>query len=163
MTGPSLFERFSSSSLCAGLTPQEVNELFDLCEQRRFAAGATLLEEGQPGDSLWLILDGDVEVTKDGHVLAEFGPGAALGELSLLRETPRRSATAKALCHVTAVRLPTTAFRKRLVAGNVGALKVVSNLAHQLADRLVALNERVLSGGRKGLTVARTELRRLMR
>ncbi|MDX2010511.1 MAG: cyclic nucleotide-binding domain-containing protein [Myxococcaceae bacterium] len=163
MHGPSLYQRFAATPLCEGLAGDEVSALFELCEQRHFEPSAALFTQGQPGDALWIILEGDVEVSRDGAVLAEVGPGAALGELSLLRETPTRSATARALCPVVAVRLPTTAFRKRLVASDTAALKVVSNLAHQLADRLVALNDRLLSGGRKGLSVARTELRRLVR
>lgn len=163
MPAASLYEKFATTPLCAGLSADEVNSLFELCEQRRFDASAALFTEGQPGDALWVILEGDVEVSRDGTVLAEVGPGAVLGEPSLLRDTPTRSATARALCPVVAVRLPRTAFRKRLLANDVGALKVVSNLAHQLADRLSALNDRLLSGGRKGLAVARSELRRLVR
>lgn len=163
MRAPPLHDRFAASPLCAGLTADEVNSLFELCEMRRFEAGTSLFQEGQLGDAVWFVLEGDCEISKSGHVLAEVGPGAALGELSLLRETPQRSATVRAICPVVAVRLPSTVFRKRLARADTAALKVVSNIAHQLADRLVAINERVLSGGRKGLSVARTELRRLVR
>jgi CRP-like cAMP-binding protein len=129
---------------------------------RRFAAGATLFTQGQPADALWVLLDGDVEITREGRVLAEVGPGAALGELSLFRAVPTRSATVTAICKVTVLRISGPQFQKRLVANDVAALKVVSNLAHQMADRLVALNERLISGGKKGLAVARSELRRVV-
>jgi CRP-like cAMP-binding protein len=158
----SLLSRFSNSALCNGLTPAEVESLFTLCEVRNFKAGQHLFQEKQPADSLFVLIEGDVEVTADGTVLAEVGPGAALGELSLFRKVPKRSATVTAICPVTAIRISGPQFQKRLAQNDLGALKVVSNLAQQLADRLFALNERLLSGGRKGLAVARSELRRVV-
>lgn len=156
----SLLSRFSHSTLCKGLTREEVESLFALCEVRHFKAGQALFQENQPADSLLVLIEGDVEVTSDGRLLAEVGPGAALGELSLFRKVPTRSATVTAICPVTAIRVSGPQFQKRLAVNDVGALKVVSNLAHQMADRLLALNERLLSGGKKGLAVARSELRR---
>lgn len=63
---------------------------------------------------------------------------------------------------MTTLRLSGPQFQKRLAADDVAALKIVNNLAHQMADRLVAVNDRLLSGGKKGLAVARTELRRMV-
>ena len=159
---PSLLSRFATSMLCRGLTESEVESLFALCEVRKFAAGATMFVEGQPADALWVLLDGDVEITRQGKVLAEVGPGAALGELSLFRAVPTRSATVTAICKATALRISGPQFQKRLVRHDLAALKVVSNLAHQMADRLAAINERLISGGKKGLAVARSELRRVV-
>ncbi|MDP1823374.1 MAG: cyclic nucleotide-binding domain-containing protein [Archangium sp.] len=158
----SLLGRFASSSLCRGLTETEVESLFGLCEVRRLPAGATVFREGEAADALWVLLDGDVEIACGGNVLAEVGPGAALGELSLFRAVPRRSATVTAICKVTVLRISGPQFQKRLLAWDLAALKVVNNLAHQMADRLAALNEKLLSGGRKGLAVARGELRRVV-
>jgi CRP-like cAMP-binding protein len=157
-----LLTRFASSTLCTGLTGPEIEELFELCEVRRFAPGETVFREGQAADSFWVVLDGDVEVTREGKVLAEMGPGAVLGELSLFRATPRRSATVTVICPATVLRISGPQFQKRVARHDLAALKVVSNLAHQMADRLVALNEKLLSGGRKGLAVARSELRRVV-
>ena len=157
-----LLARFATSALCSGLTGAEVESLFALCEVRHFGARETVFREGQPADALWLLLDGDVEITREGRVLAEVGPGAALGELSLFRAVPTRSATVTTICAATVLRISGPQFQKRLASHDLAALKVVSNLAHQMADRLSALNERLLSGGRKGLAVARSELRRVL-
>ena len=157
-----LLSRFASSSLCRGLSASEVEGLFELCEVRKFAPREAVFRERQAADSLWVLLDGDVEITCDGKVLAEVGPGAALGELSLFRATPMRSATVTAICQATALRISGPQFQKRLARHDLAALKVVNNLAHQMADRLAALNEKLLSGGKKGLAVARSELRRVV-
>jgi hypothetical protein len=44
----------------------------------------TLIEQGKPGDSIYLILDGMLEVTVDGEPVAELGPGAIVGERAVL-------------------------------------------------------------------------------
>jgi hypothetical protein len=62
---------------------------------RRLPAGAVLTEQGTPGDELFLLLDGVVEIEVDGRRLAEVGPGAVLGERAVL-EGGRRTATVTA-------------------------------------------------------------------
>ncbi|HEV3402052.1 MAG TPA: cyclic nucleotide-binding domain-containing protein [Acidimicrobiales bacterium] len=56
----------------------------------------TLVEQGDPGDSLFLLLDGVLAVEVDGARLAEVGPGAILGERALL-EGGTRTATLRAV------------------------------------------------------------------
>jgi hypothetical protein len=54
--------------------------------------GSTLTEQGQPGDELFLLLDGVLTVEVDGQPVAEVGPGAVLGERAIL-EGGRRTST----------------------------------------------------------------------
>ncbi len=157
-----LRQRLAAVHLFDGLTAEEIEVIFELCEERSFAAGDALFVEGTPADAVWVVLVGDVEISKESMQLAEVGPGSVIGELSLLRHASTRSATVTAICPVGAVRIPTTGFHKLMASSNVGALKVVANIARQIADRLDALNGRMLEPGRKGLTVARGELRRLL-
>jgi hypothetical protein len=71
---------------------------------RRLAKGDHLVEQGQPGDELFLLFDGILEVVTDGEVVAEVGPGAILGEMALL-ERGQRTATLRAVtpCRVAVV------------------------------------------------------------
>ena len=64
-------------------------------ERRRLAAGDTLVEQGAPGDELYLLLDGVFAVEIDGEQVAEVGPGALVGERALL-EGGTRKATLRA-------------------------------------------------------------------
>jgi CRP-like cAMP-binding protein len=64
-------------------------------KRRTLERGETLVEQGEPGDELYLLLDGVVAVEVDGVELAEIGPGAILGERALLEEG-RRMATLRA-------------------------------------------------------------------
>jgi hypothetical protein len=72
--------------------------------RRNVGEGETLVEQGAPGDELYLLLDGVLAVEIDGDTVAEIGPGAILGERAVL-EQGRRTATLRALtkCRVAVV------------------------------------------------------------
>jgi Cyclic nucleotide-binding domain len=71
---------------------------------RRLQPGQTLVEQGDPGDELFLLFDGVLAVEQDGEEVVEVGPGAILGEMALL-EGGRRTATLRAMtrCRVAVV------------------------------------------------------------
>jgi len=57
----------------------------------RLPAGSTLVRQGDPGTDIYLILDGVIRVERDGESLAEYGPGALLGERAHLEGGTRTS------------------------------------------------------------------------
>jgi hypothetical protein len=57
----------------------------------RFPAGTVLIREGEAGSEVMLVLDGIVRVERDGERLAEYGPGALLGERAHLEGGTRTS------------------------------------------------------------------------
>ena len=63
---------------------------------KKVKAGDTLVTQGDPGDSLFLLLDGVLSVEVEGEAIAEVGPGALLGERAVL-EGGRRTATLRAV------------------------------------------------------------------
>lgn len=62
---------------------------------RKLAEGEELVHQGDAGDDLFLLLDGILVVEVDGEEVAEVGPGAVLGERSIL-EGGRRTASLRA-------------------------------------------------------------------
>lgn len=52
-------------------------------------AGETLFVEGEEGDMMFAVIDGTIELTRDGRVIEEVGPGGILGELALIDNRPR--------------------------------------------------------------------------
>ena len=66
---------------------------------RKVKEGQVLVEQGQPGDELYLLLDGVLAVEVDGASIGEVGPGAILGERAIV-EAGRRTATLRAITKV---------------------------------------------------------------
>jgi hypothetical protein len=66
-----------------------------ISERRTLDPDETLVEQGAPGDELYLVLDGVLVVEIDGEEVAEIGPGAIVGEKALL-EGGTRTATLRA-------------------------------------------------------------------
>jgi CRP-like cAMP-binding protein len=58
----------------------------------RLAPGDTLFDEGSPGDAAYLIVDGELALTAGGVELLRHGPGAFVGEFSLIDDEPRSTA-----------------------------------------------------------------------
>ncbi|MBO0773142.1 MAG: cyclic nucleotide-binding domain-containing protein [Actinobacteria bacterium] len=70
----------------------------------RVPAGATLVRQGEPGTCVYLVLDGVIRVERDGQWLAEYGPGAMLGERASLEGGTRTSTlVAVTACRVASV------------------------------------------------------------
>lgn len=78
-------------------------------EPLTFAAGDTIMREGEPGDRFVVVKSGEVEVTASGRPMQRLGRGAGLGEIALLRRSPR-TATVTALTPVTAYAISCAAF-----------------------------------------------------
>jgi CRP/FNR family transcriptional regulator, cyclic AMP receptor protein len=60
-----------------------------------YQPGQLIFEEGQPGDVMYAITDGEIEVTVRGKLVDHVGPGSIIGEMALIDDSPR-SATARA-------------------------------------------------------------------
>jgi hypothetical protein len=75
-------ERELSNQLMRGGAKPEIMKL---------TPGTVICQQGQPGDELFLILDGVVSVAVDGELLAELGPGAMLGERAVIEGGLRTS------------------------------------------------------------------------
>ncbi len=82
-----------------GWSTEAISGLLQRARKVRFFPGDVLFREGEPGSSLFVVLEGRVKVTLragDREIdHAEVGPGAILGEMALIDPGPR-SATAAA-------------------------------------------------------------------
>ena len=78
-----------------------------------FEDGEFLIREGEPGDRYLIVATGEVEVSQGGVPLRRLGPGAGVGEISLLRDIPR-TASVRAVGPVTTQALARDAFLSAL-------------------------------------------------
>jgi CRP-like cAMP-binding protein len=88
--------------LLADVPPEEVQRLLSIARRRRFRRGEVVFHRDDPADSLHLIVSGRfaVRVTTplgDTATIAVRGPGESFGEIALLAEENRRTATVEAL------------------------------------------------------------------
>jgi len=79
--------------LFKNLTRNELVELAKVTEDLEFDEGKVLAREGEIGREFFVIVDGDVVVTKEGTEINRLGPGDFFGEIALVWESPRRTAT----------------------------------------------------------------------
>jgi CRP-like cAMP-binding protein len=62
----------------------------------QYSAGQKIFDEGQPGDVMYVVLEGEVEIMAHDQPVGTVGPGDLLGEMALIDSKPR-AATAVAL------------------------------------------------------------------
>ncbi|HZG68825.1 MAG TPA: cyclic nucleotide-binding domain-containing protein, partial [Herpetosiphonaceae bacterium] len=91
---------FAQVPLFASLPPGELDHLAATLERVDLPPGLVLFREGEYGDRFYLVLDGEIEVTKasgtaDERLLAVRGPGQFVGEMSLLNPDGLRTATVR--------------------------------------------------------------------
>ena len=73
----------------AGLSKDELRELAKVTEDMEVEEGKTLTREGASGSEFFVIVDGDVSVTKGEAEVRTLGPGDFFGEIALLEDRPR--------------------------------------------------------------------------
>lgn len=90
-----------SVNLFRNLAPDELKMLRAIAKEISIASGRPLFHEGDPGDGVYVIRNGLVEISATTHdkqskVLSRLGPGEIFGEMAVIEDCPR-SATATAL------------------------------------------------------------------
>jgi signal transduction histidine kinase len=107
-------------------------------------AGSVVVEEGGPGGDLYVLMEGELEVTRrDGDrdvVLAVQQPGAVLGEMSLIEEAPR-NATIRAGRESQVLVLPAGELEGILAASPGAALTLIRTFAGRLRSTEASLRQ----------------------
>ena len=128
-------ESLKRSPLFEGLSKRELTQLARESEDIEVPAGKVLCSEGERAQEFFVIVDGDVEVTKNGKLLATRGAGEMIGEIALLADVPRTATvTAKTPLRVFVLTAP--AFRRLVDASPQVERKVL----RALAKRVVSLS-----------------------
>lgn len=131
----------SASPLFAALDAEGASALRETLVEKHVLKGQILFEEGEPGDRLYVILDGKVKLghsSPDGResLMAVLGPGEMFGELSLF-DPGKRAATATALTDASVLELS----NEQLMPWLAGRPEVAAALLQALARRIRRTNE----------------------
>lgn len=111
------------------LSPTEFDLLLSRLVPITVEPGQKIIKQGEPGDLFYVIKSGQVEVERDGRILATLARGEAFGEIALLMNVPR-TATIRALETTELLALNEADFRE-LLAGYCGRTGTLETLSHQ--------------------------------
>ena len=121
--------------LLAGMPSRFLKRLGDKVDEQRFMEGATIVRQGEPGDTFYVIVEGEAKVKDpNGRTLSRLIPGDFFGEISLMDGGPR-TATVVAETHLTALALSRKDFGALLQSEpkvTVGLLKHAAALLRRL-------------------------------
>jgi CRP/FNR family transcriptional regulator, cyclic AMP receptor protein len=137
----------SSSPLFEMLSPAELARLAELARVQRFNAGDVVFEEGDLGDSLFVIVQGQVEVVRrqpsgEVHPLITLSAPEFFGEMGLI-DKDYRSATVRAKTDADLLQLTAQDLRAFRQSHGDGFTFVVVNIARSLSARLREANARL--------------------
>jgi CRP/FNR family transcriptional regulator, cyclic AMP receptor protein len=128
-----VIDHLSAVPLFRGLPESAMEAVAGLASETHFADGETVTREGDEGDAFFVVVDGRLDVTRNGMTLRELGPGDFLGEIALIDGRPR-SATVTASGPV-----------KSLVIRRPEFLELMDRYGAVRLGVLMALTERVRS------------------
>lgn len=77
--------------LFADLDIDELDEVAQCATQLDYKAGKVLMSEGGSAHEMFVVVEGELEVTRGGEHVADLGPGSFAGEMALLTHTHRNS------------------------------------------------------------------------
>ena len=129
-----------STPLLASLSDTDLRLVAVLVREVEVPAGSFVLHEGETGEEVFIVKDGELQVLKGDpsralHEIARLGAGASVGELALLDAGPR-SASVRATRQTTLY-----AFSPREIAGADGPPELLRQLSRAIANRLRFTNE----------------------
>jgi len=119
-----------------GIKPNEIEELIAYSKVRAYPPTAVLCHENATEDRFYMILEGEVEVTKninnnETRLLKTLGPGDFFGEMALIHNAPR-AATVTAKSALTTLELDKAAFDRVLHSSSSIAMAMVSEISNRL-------------------------------
>lgn len=180
MQAPDLHGKLPEHSILYALEEGELSQVLGVASLRRSAKGEVLLRQGEKGDSVLILLEGQARVTvytANGReiVLNYAGPGDVLGEIALL-DGGERTASVIAMGPLRYLSLDRAAFESLVEGNHRIALRIMRALAQRLrmanqtietdraytaAPRLAHFLLRLLKqeeGGESVITLSQTEL-----
>jgi CRP-like cAMP-binding protein len=119
--------------LFAGLSKRDLDRLAEETDVVSFPAGATIVEEGLLGETMFVVLSGEAKVVQHKRRLGTVRPGDFFGEVALLDGAPR-SASVVAETPLEAIRLYRRTLLKLLEAEPQLALKILDSLVRRVRD-----------------------------
>ena len=136
----------------SGLSEKDVDWLAQMAETIAVKKGEVLMAEGTPGDAIFLVLDGEFEVTKRAGnseiVIAIRGVGEMFGEMSVLENRPR-TASVRARVDSILAKVSKQVFEELLMTRPAATLSILRTVMNRLrnTEQMMRQNEKMASLG----------------
>jgi len=141
-------EELQKSRLFEGLIPEEIEMLAEVTQQRKFDQDEVVFEQGDVGDSLYLLVEGSIEVLHKGsdgneHLITVLDAPEFFGEMSLI-DKEYRSATIRAKTEALLLCLTNENLHSFARVYKNGFTLVVINIARVMSARLRETNQKLI-------------------
>jgi CRP-like cAMP-binding protein len=124
-------------TLFAGCTKKELAQIALIADEIDFPSGKTLITQGQPGRQFFVVIEGDVKVTKNGRKLPPARGGSEFfGEISLVSGSPA-TATVTTVEPTRALVIAPQHFRALLDRSPAIQRRVLHSFSERLAPHLI--------------------------
>ena len=148
----------ASAELFRLLKPEELARVAAAAQERMFSAGQEIFREGDPGDGLYVVMEGLVEISgvindAQRQVLTQVAPGGVFGEMSVIEQLPR-SANATAVMTTRVLHISRAEMQALIERAPTLAAALLQLVSHRLREfnqhylREVVQAERLAAVGR---------------
>jgi len=122
-------------------TPDHVlASVAQIASEETFEPGQLIMAEGDFGDFMYIVVDGEVRVHRDEQTILTLGPGASVGELAVLDPEPR-SASVSAMVDTLLFRIDKESFDEVMADRPEIALSVIQALCARIRVQGQALTD----------------------
>ena len=137
------------AAIFADLSETELERVQEICTEQQFKFGQTIFKEGEPGNRLYIISEGEVRISRDvpgsgEEALAVLKPGACFGEMAVF-DRSTRSTDAIANTDCVLVTIARSEFEMLLDFDRDLAYKILWSVVKLLCERLRITNDNLRS------------------
>ena len=162
ITAENVYERSQQKSLFEGLNEDQINALFSISKEITLEKDCYLMREGDPAEEIFLIIDGQLEISrydakhKQNHTIATLKAGDTVGEVSLL-DSGLRSASvcARSFCRLRSISFDDL---QSLANRDKAIYSIFYHLTKNIGERLRHSNDVALQAMEKQLDEFKTRV-----
>jgi len=146
---PATIDVLRTLPIFSGLSTDELERVSELCEEKTYASGDYIFREGEPGNRLFIVVEGEVRISRQipgagEEALAVLKPGAMFGEMAVFDRSERST---DAISHggTRVITISRAEFEMLLDFHRDIAYKVLWAVVRVLSGRLRATNDNLRS------------------
>lgn len=137
------------AAIFADLDDEELGHVAEICKEQQFKVGQRIFKEGEPGNRLFIISQGEVRISRQvpgsgEEALTVLKPGACFGEMAVF-DRSERSTDAIANTSCTLLTITRSDFEMLLDFNRDLAFKILWSVVRLLSERLRVTNDNLRS------------------